>query len=116
MGRRGNGIRVKAHYFASRVAAKIARRAGEGRRAYRQYDRALRQARRRFSLQPERTRAFWPLALLLVAHDRIDHIAPRAWPAAKIPGVAVAQIMSFDPGHALLRFPHHAALSRCAAC
>jgi hypothetical protein len=31
-----------------------------------------------FSLQPEGTRAFRPLASLLVAHDRIDHIAPRA--------------------------------------
>ena len=62
---------------ASRIAAKIARRAGEGRRTYRPYGRALRRTRRRFSLQPEGTRAFWQLASLLVAHD-LDHIAPRA--------------------------------------
>jgi hypothetical protein len=62
----------------SRVAAKIARWAGEGRRAYRAYGRALRQTRRGFSQQPEGTRALWPLALLFVAHDRIDHIAPHA--------------------------------------
>src|SRR6266849_11054908 len=68
----------------SRVAAKIAGRAGERRRAHRQYGRAFRRTRRRFSPQPEGTRAFWPLALLLVAHDRIDHFAPRASPAAKM--------------------------------
>src|SRR6266571_7754734 len=83
---------------ASRVAAKIARRAGEERRAYRPYGRALRRTRRRFSPQPERTRAVQPLALLFVAHDRIDHIAPHASPAAEIPSVAATQIMSFDPG------------------
>jgi len=55
----------------SRVAAKIAVRAGERRRAYRQYGRAFRRTRPRFSPQPEGTRDFWPLASLLVAHDRL---------------------------------------------
>jgi len=41
-------------------------------------------------LQPESTPAFWPPALLLVAHDRIDHIAPHAWPTVKMPSVAAA--------------------------
>src|SRR5260370_34610436 len=63
---------------ASRVAAKIARRAGEGRRAYRPYGRALRRTRRRFSLQPEMTRTFPPLAVLFVAHCHVDHVDPHA--------------------------------------
>src|SRR5436190_13277019 len=48
--------RVKTHYPVSRVAAKIAVRAGERRGAYRQYGRAFRRTRPRFSPQPERTR------------------------------------------------------------
>jgi hypothetical protein len=37
-----------------------------------------------FRRNPEGRVPFGPLALLLVAHDRIDHIAPRASPAAKM--------------------------------
>jgi len=55
----------------SRVAAKIAVRAGERRRAYRGYGRAFWRTRRRFSPQPCGTRVFCPLASLLVVHDRV---------------------------------------------
>jgi len=83
----------------SRVAAKIAARAGERRRAYWEYGRAFRRTRWRFSPQPPQVgparlaqhrlpnsgkpefggpRVFWSLASLLVAHDQRDHFAPRA--------------------------------------
>src|SRR6516162_3707379 len=97
---------------ASRVATKIARRAGEGRRAYR----GIRSSpsTNPAAIFAATRRDAGPLALLLVAHDRIDHIAPRQRP--KCPASRPRKLMSFDPGHALLRFPHRAALSRCAAC
>jgi hypothetical protein len=45
-----------------------------------------------FRCIPRERGPFGPPALLPVAHDRIDHIAPRASPAAKMPSVAAAQI------------------------
>src|SRR5262249_20587999 len=74
LGRTGSKLIISA----SRVAAKIARRAGERRRAYRQHGRAVRQTRRRFSAEAAGTKVFCTPASLLVAHDHLDHIGPRA--------------------------------------